>query len=125
MKILTLYFSVTSVWFLRNPDIWLLTSLYNNILLKILSADIEAAPNGEFTESHHRLRYAYWENYSASIDKELRSIIVQPFSTMDIIFIISETEILNSKECSKGLWFQKSFSKPSPGRDESTGQHKL
>jgi hypothetical protein len=45
----------------------LLTSLYNNILLKILSADIEAAANGEFTESHHRLRNAYRENYSASI----------------------------------------------------------
>jgi hypothetical protein len=125
MKILTLYFSVTAVWFLRNPDILLLTSLYNNILLKILSADIEAAPNGEFTESHRRLRYAYWENYTASIAKELRSIIVQPFSTMEIIFVISETEILNSKERSNGLWLQRSFSKPSPGCDESTDQYKL
>jgi hypothetical protein len=103
----------------------LLTSLYNIILLKTLSADIEAAANGESTESHHRLRYAYWESYSASIAKELRSIIVQPFSTKEIIFIISDTEILNSKECSKGPWLQKSFSKPSPGNDESKGQHKL
>ena len=99
----------------------MLTSLYNIILLKTLSADIEAAANGESTESHHRLKYAYWESYSASIAKELRSIIVQPFSSMDIIFTISETEILNSKERSKGLWLQRGFGKPSPRRDESTG----
>jgi hypothetical protein len=99
----------------------LLTSLYNNILLKILSAEDEAAANSEFTESHHGLKICLLEKlFGVYCQKNRVPLLFGLFSTMDLIFIISETDILNYKERSKGPWLQRSFGRPSPGRDEST-----